>query len=120
MSNVHVHLHVSDLEASRAFYGRFLGGRPVKVKPGYVKLLPAVAPWYLALSATPAGRGGTVIHLGLQVDTKEQIRVLLDRAQAAGLWDVYHRNYDLEEQEAPAQPTTCCTPLSRISLGKRT
>ena len=25
MSNVHIHLHVSNLEASRAFYERFLG-----------------------------------------------------------------------------------------------
>jgi catechol 2,3-dioxygenase-like lactoylglutathione lyase family enzyme len=34
MSNVHVHLHVSDLDASRAFYERFLGASPVKEKPG--------------------------------------------------------------------------------------
>ena len=33
MSNVHVHLHVSDLGASRAFYERFLGAPPVKEKP---------------------------------------------------------------------------------------
>jgi catechol 2,3-dioxygenase-like lactoylglutathione lyase family enzyme len=35
MGNVHIHLHVSNLEASRAFYERFLGAEPVKVKPGY-------------------------------------------------------------------------------------
>lgn len=146
MSNVHVHLHVSNLEASRAFYERFLGGQPVKVKPEYVKFLPAAAPLNLALSAAPAGRGGTVSHLGLQVDTKEQVRVLLDQAKGAGLpvreemgtdccyanqdkfwvvdpdgleWEVYHLNYDLEDEEAGAASTTCCTPLARISLGRR-
>src|SRR5438477_3506217 len=49
MSNVHIHLHVSNLEASRAFYERFLGAEPVKVKPGYVKFLPALAAINLAL-----------------------------------------------------------------------
>ena len=35
MSNVHIHLHVSNLEASRAFYERFLGAEPVaKIKLG--------------------------------------------------------------------------------------
>ncbi len=60
MSNVHIHLHVSDLDASRAFYERFLGVEPVKVKPGYVKFLPAFAPINLALSAGEAGAGKTV------------------------------------------------------------
>ena len=36
MSNVHIHLHVSNLEASRASYERFLGAEPVKVKARYV------------------------------------------------------------------------------------
>jgi catechol 2,3-dioxygenase-like lactoylglutathione lyase family enzyme len=57
MSNVHIHHHVSNLEASRAFYERFLGAEPVKVKPGYVKFLPAFAPINLALSAGEAGAG---------------------------------------------------------------
>jgi catechol 2,3-dioxygenase-like lactoylglutathione lyase family enzyme len=57
MSNVHIHLHVSDLEASRVFYQRFLGAEPVKVKPGYVKFLPAFAPINLALSAGEAAGG---------------------------------------------------------------
>ena len=48
MSNVHIHLHVSDLESSRRFYERFLGAAPVKVRPGYVKFLPSLAPINLA------------------------------------------------------------------------
>ncbi len=144
MANVHVHLHVSDLDASRSFYQRFLGTPPVKEKPGYAKFLPALAPLNLALSAGEAGRGKTVSHLGFQVDTKEQVQRLLDQAKAAGLevreemgtdccysnqdkfwvvdpdgveWEVYHLNYDLEDELAPAASNTCCTPLARIGRG---
>lgn len=85
MANVHIHLHVSNLDASRAFYERFLGAPPAKVKPGYVKFLPPLAPLNLALSAGAADRGSTVSHLGVQVDTKEQVRALLQQAKGAGL-----------------------------------
>ena len=47
-AKVHMHLHVSDLARSRAFYEQFLGDTPVKVKPGYVKFLPDWAPVNLA------------------------------------------------------------------------
>src|SRR5262249_49923922 len=39
-AKVHMHMHVSDLAKSRAFYEKFLGEGPVKVKTGYVKFLP--------------------------------------------------------------------------------
>src|SRR2546430_6802827 len=45
----HVHMTVSDLAKSRAFYETFLGVSPVKVKPGYVKFLPPWGPLNLAL-----------------------------------------------------------------------
>jgi lactoylglutathione lyase len=140
MSNVHVHLHVSDLDASRAFYEKFLGSPPVKTKPGYVKFLPAFAPINLALSAGEAGQGKTVDHLGFQVESPELLQSLLTRAREAALvvreemnsdccyanqdkfwvrdpdgveWEVYHLNHDLDEDVA-VEDTTCCTPLARI------
>jgi catechol 2,3-dioxygenase-like lactoylglutathione lyase family enzyme len=143
MSHVHVHLHVSDLEASRLFYERFLGAAPVKLKPGYAKFLPDFAPINLALSAGAAGRGASVDHLGFQVESREAVRALLARVKAAGVevreemdtdccyanqdkfwvrdpdgieWEIYHLNHDLED-ELPAAASTCCTPLARI--GKR-
>ncbi|HEY2899464.1 MAG TPA: ArsI/CadI family heavy metal resistance metalloenzyme [Polyangia bacterium] len=144
MNNVHVHLHVSNIEASRAFYERFLGTAPVKVKPGYVKFLPEFAPINLALSAGEASAGKTVDHLGFQVDSKETVQRLLAQAKAAGLsvreemdtnccyanqdkfwvrdpdgveWEIYHLNFDIDEDVA-ASGTTCCAPaITRI--GKR-
>ena len=144
MSNVHIHLHVSDLEASRAFYERFLGVAPAKVKPGYAKFLPAFAPINLALSAGQVGTGKTVDHLGFQVDSREAVAALLERVKASGLavreemdttccyanqdkfwvrdpdgveWEVYHLNYDVDE-EVPADSAACCTPLAKIELGR--
>jgi catechol 2,3-dioxygenase-like lactoylglutathione lyase family enzyme len=141
MSNVHVHLHVRDLDASRAFYERFLGAPPVKEKPGYAKFLPAFAPINLALSAGESSRGNAVDHLGFQVETREIVNDLLARVKAAGLsvreemdtnccyanqdkfwvrdpdgveWEIYHLNYDLEDELAASTPSTCCVPVMQI------
>jgi catechol 2,3-dioxygenase-like lactoylglutathione lyase family enzyme len=129
-AKVHVHMQVSDLTKSRDFYERFFGGAPAKVKPGYVKFLPDWAPVNLALSQGRAGGGGTVDHLGIQVDAPETVTVQLHRVKAAGVplreeigvncchanqdkfwvqdpdgveWEVYHLNYDLEsDADVPA------------------
>jgi catechol 2,3-dioxygenase-like lactoylglutathione lyase family enzyme len=138
---VHVHMTVSDLEKSRAFYERFLGVSPVKVKPGYVKFLPAFGPLNLALSEARGGAGGHVDHMGLQVESAEIVQRELARVKAAGLavreemavdcchanqdkfwvqdpdgvdWEVYVLNYDLEE---PAMSTGACGMDAREGVG---
>jgi catechol 2,3-dioxygenase-like lactoylglutathione lyase family enzyme len=128
-AKVHLHLHVTDLAKSRAFYEKFLGAGPVKVKPGYVKFLPEWAPVNLALSAGGQGGQATVDHLGVQLPAVETVMAQLARVKAAGLpvreemgvncchanqdkfwvqdpdgveWEVYHLNYDLEDDtQAP-------------------
>jgi catechol 2,3-dioxygenase-like lactoylglutathione lyase family enzyme len=136
-AKVHLHMHVSDLAKSRAFYEKFLGEGPVKVKLGYVKFLPAWAPVNLALSAGGAVGEGTINHVGVQVDTVETVMTELARVKAAGVpvreeigvncchanqdkfwvqdpdgveWEVYHLNYDLED-EPDAEATTRGKPL---------
>lgn len=137
-ANVHIHLHVSDLDASRAFYEQFFGEPPVKERPDYVKFLPALGPVNLALSsgalATP--RHPTVSHLGIQVASPAEVERQLARVRAAGLearvetgvdcchanqdkfwvrdpdgveWEVYHLNYDLESAGGPAAASACCS-----------
>jgi lactoylglutathione lyase len=113
----------------------------VKEKPGYAKFLPAFAPINLALSAGESGRGNTVDHLGFQVETREAVRDLLARVKATGLsvreemdtnccyanqdkfwvrdpdgveWEIYHLNYDLEDELAGSAPSTCCAPVMQI------
>ena len=131
---VHVHMSVSNLEKSRAFYEKFLGVAPVKVKPGYVKFLPAFGPLNLALSeAHPSSVGGHVNHMGIQVESQDIVVREMHRVKAAGLavreefsvdcchanqdkfwvqdpdgveWEVYVLNYDLETRSADT--TSCC------------
>ena len=77
---------VSNLEKSRAFYERFLGVGPVKVKPGYVKFLPAFGPLNLALSeAGPSEGRGRVDHMGIQVESQAIVVREMERVKAAGL-----------------------------------
>ena len=127
-AKVHLHLHVSDLDRSRMFYEKFLGGAPVKIKDGYVKFLPEWAPVNLAISSGRPAAEGVIDHVGVQVDSPEKVVAELARVRTAGLavreemgvncchanqdkfwvedpdgvqWEVYHLNYDLGE--APAQ-----------------
>jgi len=125
-TNVHLHLPVTDLERSVAFYQRFLGAAPVKVRPGYAKFLPPWAPLNLAISVGTGGVAGTgrAGHFGLQVDEPARVREHLERVRTAGLpvreelgvecchanqdkfwladpdgneWEVYHLNHDLPD-----------------------
>lgn len=131
---VHVHMHVADLAGSRAFYERFFGTAPVKVKPGYVKFLPPWGPLNLALSqGSPAHAGGHVDHMGVQLASRDAVLRELARVKAAGLpvreelgvdcchanqdkfwvqdpdgvqWEVYVLNHDLEDES----PAVGCRP----------
>ncbi len=135
MSKVHIHMHVSDLAKSRAFYEKLFQAQPVKVQPGYVKFLPEFAPINLALTEGGVGRGG-VDHLGVQVDSSDKVMALLSHAKRAELavreemavsccyanqdkfwvtdpdgveWEVYHLNFDLETEGRPtADAAVCC------------
>src|SRR5437016_12223418 len=82
---VHVHMTVSNLEKSRAFYEKFFGTAPVKVKPGYVKFLPPFGPLNLALSeAAPVERRGHVDHMGIQLEPAAIVLRELARVTRAG------------------------------------
>jgi catechol 2,3-dioxygenase-like lactoylglutathione lyase family enzyme len=138
-AKVHLHMHVSDLAKSRAFYEKFLGANPVKVKPGYVKFLPEWAPVNLALSTGGPIGAGTIDHVGVQVETVETVMSQLARVKAAGLpvteemgvdcchanqdkfwvrdpdgveWEVYHLNYDLEAEEERVAPRSSLAVVS--------
>jgi catechol 2,3-dioxygenase-like lactoylglutathione lyase family enzyme len=141
---VHVHMQVSDLAKSRAFYERFLGAQPVKVKPGYVKFLAPFGPLNLALSEGPAGPGGHVDHMGIQVPSRAVVERELARVKAAGLpvreemgvdcchanqdkfwvedpdgveWEVYVLNHDLEDEASAGCATPAAAALPVLQRG---
>lgn len=95
MSRVQLALNVDDLEAAVRFYSTLFGTEPAKRKPGYANFAVADPPLKLVLLEN-AGEGGTVNHLGVEVESSDRVRTALDRLSEAGL--------TTEEQAA----TTCC------------
>jgi len=95
MSRVQLALNVDDLEAAVAFYSKLFGAQPAKVKPGYANFTIAEPPLKLVLLENP-GQGGSLNHLGVEVESSEQVRGEITRLTAAGMFT--------EEETG----TTCC------------
>ncbi|WP_036478470.1 ArsI/CadI family heavy metal resistance metalloenzyme [Myxosarcina sp. GI1] len=82
----HVSLKVSNLEDSVAFYRAMLGTEPVKYKADYAKFDLNNPSLNLTLEASSSiNPGGTLSHLGLQVESSEDVRDAVVRFQQAGL-----------------------------------
>ncbi len=67
MSRLQLALDVDDLEASIAFYRTLLGVEPAKVRDGYANFAVDQPALKLVLIHNP-GRGGSINHLGIEVD----------------------------------------------------
>ena len=135
-SAVHISLNVSDLPRSIDFYRRFLG-EPKKLKSDYAKFVAEDPEIHLALQPgrVSGGPAGALSHLGIRVDSIEQVRLWKSALAGRGLptdeekreaccyalqekcwvidpdgnrWEVYTVLEDLEQKAEPA--TTCCQP----------
>ena len=81
MKRLHVHISVQDLCASIRFYQTLFGAEPTVTKPDYAKWMledPRVN-FAISMHRQPAG----VNHLGLQVDTDEELRGMHAQLEAA-------------------------------------
>jgi catechol 2,3-dioxygenase-like lactoylglutathione lyase family enzyme len=96
MSRVQLALNVSDLDEAVAFYSRLLGVGPAKRKPGYANFAVADPPLKLVLFETGEGVGERLNHLGIEVDSTDEVVAATARLDRSGL------GTDVEEQ------TTCC------------
>nr|WP_199345509.1 ArsI/CadI family heavy metal resistance metalloenzyme [Mycobacteroides chelonae] len=88
-------LNVDDLDASIDFYSKLFGVQPAKRKPGYANFAIDSPPLKLVLLENP-GHGGTINHLGVQVESSEQVHAEIGRLTDAGMFT---------EEEIG---TTCC------------
>ena len=95
MSRIQLALDVDDLDASIAFYSKLFGIEPAKTRPGYANFAVAEPPLKLVLIESP-GRGGSVNHLGVEVEDVDRVQAELGRLSQAGLAST--------EEHA----TTCC------------
>lgn len=85
MSRVQLALNVDDLDSAVAFYSTLFGATPNKVKPGYANFAIAEPPLKLVLIENP-GQGGTLNHLGVEVESSEQVHSEIARLSGAGLF----------------------------------
>ena len=84
MSRVQLALNVSDLDEAVAFYSRLFGARPAKVRPGYANFAVADPPLKLVLFEGQ-GRGGSLNHLGVEVETAAEVGEARARLAGEGL-----------------------------------
>ncbi|WP_421841262.1 ArsI/CadI family heavy metal resistance metalloenzyme [Mycobacterium sp.] len=84
MSRIQLALNVDDLDAAVVFYSALFNSEPAKVKPGYANFAIAEPPLKLVLVENP-GRGGTVNHLGVEVESSDAVRAEIARLGRAGL-----------------------------------
>ena len=85
MSRVQLALNVDDLDEAIAFYAKLFNTGPAKVKPGYANFAIAQPPLKLVLLENP-GRGGTLNHLGVEVESSDQVHSEIARLSGEGLF----------------------------------
>jgi catechol 2,3-dioxygenase-like lactoylglutathione lyase family enzyme len=95
MSRVQLALNVDDVEAATAFYATLFGTEPAKTRPGYANFAIANPPLKLVLLENP-GRGGSLNHLGIEVESIEEVEAEQARLAGEGLASIDERG------------TTCC------------
>lgn len=99
MSRAQLALRVSDLEASVAFYSKLFGTEPAKRRQGYANFAITEPPLKLVLIEGEAGQETRLDHLGVEVESTEQVEAATGRLKEAGL-------ATFEEND-----TSCCYAL---------
>jgi catechol 2,3-dioxygenase-like lactoylglutathione lyase family enzyme len=84
MSRVQLAINVEDLDEAIDFYSRLFDAVPAKVKPGYANFAIAEPPLKLVLFENQ-GKGGSINHLGVEVQTTEEVLTAEDRLTRADM-----------------------------------
>ncbi len=95
MSRIQLALNVDDLDAAIVFYSKLFNTGPAKRKPGYANFAVVEPPVKLVLIENP-GQGGTLNHLGVEVESSDKVHAEIARLSEAGLFTQEEIN------------TTCC------------
>ncbi len=84
MSRVQLALNVSDLDEAIEFYRKLFDAEPAKVRPGYANFAIADPPLKLVLIENGVG-GGTINHLGVEVEASASVSAAATRLSDAGM-----------------------------------
>jgi catechol 2,3-dioxygenase-like lactoylglutathione lyase family enzyme len=100
VSRVQLALNVSDIDEAVEFYSDLFGTEPAKRQPGYANFAIVDPPLKLVLMedhiARGHGTGGALNHLGVEVETPNEVTAATGRLNEQGMAN------HVEEQ------TTCC------------
>ena len=96
MSRVQLALRVADLEGSVAFYSKLFGTEPAKRRPGYANFAITEPPLKLVLIEGAPGESTRMDHLGVEVQTTDEVTAAATRLAAEGL------------ATATEEDTACC------------
>lgn len=129
MSRVQLALNVSDLDEAVAFYSKLFATAPAKRRPGYANFVVADPPLKLVLIEGEGG--GTLNHLGVEVETGQEVDAAEARLSAEGMattgvddttccyasktetwvndpdgapWEVYVKTGDAEQMSSSGDP----------------
>lgn len=95
MPRAQLALNVDDLDEAITFYSKLFDTLPSKVKPGYANFAVTEPPLKLVLIENP-GQGGTLNHLGIEVESSDAVHTEIARLTDEGMFT---------EEEIG---TTCC------------
>ena len=95
MSRLQLALNVDDLDVAIDFYAKLFGTQPAKIRPGYANFAVAEPPLKLVLIENP-GHGGSLNHLGVEVESTDRVDAEQTRLAEVGLASIDERG------------TTCC------------
>ncbi|MDQ3763833.1 MAG: VOC family protein [Actinomycetota bacterium] len=96
MSRVQLALRVADLNGSIEFYRKLFGVEPAKRRPGYANFAITEPPLKLVLIEGKPDQATVMDHLGVEVESTEQVRAATARLAEEGL------------DTAVENATTCC------------
>jgi catechol 2,3-dioxygenase-like lactoylglutathione lyase family enzyme len=95
VSRLQLALNVSDVDAAVDFYSKLFATPPAKRRPGYANFAIESPPLKLVLIENPQA-AGTLNHLGVEVQTTDDVTAATARFQADGL------------EPATEDNVTCC------------
>ena len=140
----HISLNVSNVESSVEFYSKMFGIEPMKLRSDYEKFNVENPSLNLTMNQMPFEAGGSLSHLGLQVETSGEVMEMSKRWAESGLitleemqtdccyalqdktwvsdpdgnkWEVFVVLENTEDKDLAA--SSCCTPLAKpVSISR--
>jgi catechol 2,3-dioxygenase-like lactoylglutathione lyase family enzyme len=85
VSRVQLALNVTDLDEAVRFYSKLFATEPAKVRPGYANFAVVDPPLKLVLIEDPSRVPGSLNHLGIEVETTDEVSAAGTRLRKADL-----------------------------------